>query len=101
MRTGGASGGADFCDLLPRQYDVADHDGAFTIRGLPSGEYEIEVAHPGMNPAHGRVTVKEGEPAKLDLEMPGPVPSPSPSPMPLPSASSSAAPAPAPSASTR
>lgn len=66
------------CDVHPwmRSYiSVVDHpffavtkdDGTFEIKGLPAGEYEVEAYHETLKTMSGKVTVKDGETAKLDL----------------------------------
>ncbi|HUG55057.1 MAG TPA: carboxypeptidase regulatory-like domain-containing protein [Vicinamibacteria bacterium] len=66
------------CDVHPwmRSYvSVLDHpfhavtkeDGTFEIKDLPAGEYEIEAVHEKLKSTTGRVTVKDGEAATLDL----------------------------------
>jgi len=70
------------CDVHPwmRSYiSVVDHpffavskdDGSFEIKGLPAGEYEVEAYHEKLKTASGRVTVKDGEAATLDLSYKG------------------------------
>jgi hypothetical protein len=52
-------------------FAVTGPDGAFEIKGLPAGEYEIEALHEKLPPVTGKVTVKAGEAAKLDLALKG------------------------------
>lgn len=66
------------CDVHPwmRSYiAVFDHpfftvtreDGSFEIPGVPPGEYEIEAQHPTLKIMTGKVMVKAGAAATLDL----------------------------------
>jgi len=50
---------------------VTGEGGTFEIKGLPAGEYEIEAAHGKLKTVSGKVTVKDGEAAKLDLTFKG------------------------------
>jgi plastocyanin len=70
------------CDVHPwmRAYiSVLDHpfsavtseDGTFEIKDLPAGEYEIEAVHERLKSTTGKITVKEGEAARLDLAYQG------------------------------
>jgi hypothetical protein len=55
-------------------FAVSGDDGSFTIKGLPAGEYEIEAFHGKLGTdkaVSGKVTVKDGESAKLDLTLKG------------------------------
>ena len=52
-------------------YAVTDEDGKFEIKGLPAGEYEIEAVHEKLKSTTGKITVKDGESAKLDLNYQG------------------------------
>jgi plastocyanin len=70
------------CDVHPwmRSYvSVVNHpffavtkaDGTYEIKGLPAGEYEIEVRHEKGAPATQKVTVKANEAAKADFAVKG------------------------------
>jgi plastocyanin len=48
-------------------YTVTGKDGAFDIEGVPAGEYPIVAWLPSGDEAKGKVTIKAGEAAKLDL----------------------------------
>jgi hypothetical protein len=52
-------------------FAVTAEDGSFTIKNLPAGEYEIEAIHEKLDKQTGKVTVKDGEAAKLDLTFKG------------------------------
>lgn len=52
-------------------FAVTDADGKFEIKGLPAGEYEIEAIHEKLKNTTGKITVKDGESAKLDLSYQG------------------------------
>ena len=52
-------------------YAVTKEDGTFEIKGLPTGEYEIEAVHEKLKTLTQRVTVKDGEAARLDLTFKG------------------------------
>jgi plastocyanin len=52
-------------------FAVTDEDGKFEIKGLPAGEYEIEAIHEKLKSTTGKITVKDGEAAKLDLNYQG------------------------------
>ena len=70
------------CDVHPwmRSYiSVLDHpffavtkdDGTYEIKDLPAGDYEVEAFHEKLKTQTGKVTVKDGEAAKLDLTYKG------------------------------
>jgi hypothetical protein len=52
-------------------YTVTNEDGSFEIKGLPAGEYEIEAFHGKLKNQTQKVTVKDGEAAKLDFSFKG------------------------------
>jgi hypothetical protein len=55
-------------------FAVTGEDGTFEIKGLAAGEYEIEAVHAKLGKdkaVSGKVTVKAGEAAKLDLSLKG------------------------------
>jgi hypothetical protein len=52
-------------------FAVTDADGKFEIKNLPAGEYEIEAVHEKLKSTTGKITVKDGESAKLDLNYQG------------------------------
>jgi hypothetical protein len=61
-----------FISVLSNPYfAVTGDDGTFEIKGLPAGEYEIEAAHGKLKTVSGKITVKDGEAAKLDLAFKG------------------------------
>jgi plastocyanin len=52
-------------------FAVTKDDGSFEIKGLPAGEYEVEANHPKLKTSTAKVTVKDGDTAKLDLPFKG------------------------------
>jgi hypothetical protein len=48
-------------------FTVSGENGAFEIKGLPAGEYEIEAFHGKLKGQAQRVTVKDGETASLNF----------------------------------
>ncbi len=55
-------------------FAVSNADGSFEIKGLPAGDYEIQAVHAKLGAdkaVSGKVTIKAGEAAKLDLNLKG------------------------------
>jgi hypothetical protein len=52
-------------------FAVTKDDGTFEIKGLPAGEYEVEVRHEKAAAATQKVTVKANEAAKADFTVKG------------------------------
>ena len=52
-------------------FAVTDEDGKYEIKGLPAGEYEVESVHEKLKSQTGKLTVKDGEKATLDLSYKG------------------------------
>jgi plastocyanin len=52
-------------------YAVTKEDGTFEIKGLPAGDYEIEAYHEKLKTMSQKVSVKAGEPAKVDFAFKG------------------------------
>ncbi len=52
-------------------FAVTDEDGKYEIKGLPAGEYEVEAVHEKLKSQMGKITVKDGEKATLDLSYKG------------------------------
>lgn len=58
--------------VLPHPFHaVTGPDGTFEIRGLPAGVYEIEAVHEKLKALTGKLSVKDGEAAKLNLSFKG------------------------------
>jgi len=49
-------------------FAVTSDDGAFELKNLPAGEYEIEALHASLGSASAKVTVADGESASVDLK---------------------------------
>jgi plastocyanin len=52
-------------------FAVTKEDGTYEIKGLPAGEWEIETVHEKLPSVTQKVSVKDGEAAKLDLSVKG------------------------------
>ena len=52
-------------------FAVTDEDGKYEIKNLPPGEYEVEAVHEKLKSQTGKITVKDGEKATLDLSYKG------------------------------
>jgi hypothetical protein len=52
-------------------FAVTKDDGTYEIKGLPAGDYEIETVHEKAPSVTQKVSVKDGEAAKLDLTVKG------------------------------
>lgn len=52
-------------------FAVTGEDGTYEIKNVPPGDYEVEVYHEKLKTQSGKVTVKGGEPAKVDLAYQG------------------------------
>jgi hypothetical protein len=52
-------------------FAVTKEDGSFEIKGLPAGDYEVEALHEKLPPVTQKISVKDGEAAKLDLTVKG------------------------------
>lgn len=58
--------------VLPHHFhSVTGPDGTFTIKGLLPGEYEVEAVHEKLKALTAKVTVKDGEAAKLNFSFKG------------------------------
>jgi hypothetical protein len=54
-------------------YSISKEDGAYEIKDIPAGEYEVAVWHPGMKTYLGKkVLVEEGKTLKLDFQYESP-----------------------------
>lgn len=52
-------------------FAITKEDGSFEIKGLPAGEYEIEAIHEKLGPMPQKLSVRDGEAAKLDFAFKG------------------------------
>src|SRR5258708_669449 len=52
-------------------FTVTKEDGTFEIKGLPAGEYEVEAYHGKLKTQDLKLTVKDGEAAKLNFSFKG------------------------------
>jgi hypothetical protein len=52
-------------------FAVSKDDGSFEIKGLPAGEYEVEVVHEKLKSLTQKITVKDAEAGKLDFAFKG------------------------------
>ena len=52
-------------------YAVSNEDGTFEIKGLPAGEYEIEAYHGKLKSQTQKISVRDGEAAKLSFAFKG------------------------------
>lgn len=52
-----------------RHHVVLEGPGAFTLSGLPAGDYRITAWRPRLPPARREVTVKPGETTRIDLDL--------------------------------
>ncbi len=58
--------------VLPHPFHaVTGADGMFTIKGLPAGDYEVEAVHEELKALTAKVTVRDGETARLNLGFKG------------------------------
>lgn len=59
-----------FVAVLPHPFHaVTGADGSFAINGLPAGSYEIEAVHDKLKPVAAKISVRDGEAAKLNLSL--------------------------------
>ncbi len=59
-----------FIAVLPHPFHaVTGPDGSFEIKGLSAGTYEVEAIHDKLKPVSARISVREGEAAKLNLSL--------------------------------
>ena len=52
-------------------FAVSKDDGTFEIKGLPAGEYEVEVVHEKLKSLTQKITVKDGEAGKVNFAFKG------------------------------
>jgi len=50
-------------------FAVTNETGAFEIKGLPDGDYEVEALQGQVGPVSGKVSVKGGQTSRLDLTL--------------------------------
>jgi len=50
-------------------FAVTNETGAFEIKGLPDGDYEVEALQGQLSPVSGKVSVKGGQTSRLDLTL--------------------------------
>jgi hypothetical protein len=61
-----------YISVLPNPFfAVTKGDGSYEIKGLPDGEYEVEVLHGKAKPVTQKVSVKGGAAAKADITVKG------------------------------
>jgi hypothetical protein len=61
-----------FISVFPHPFfSVTKDDGTFEIKGLSAGEYEIEAYHGKLKSQDQKITVKDGEAAKLNFSFKG------------------------------
>jgi hypothetical protein len=61
-----------YISVMPHPFfAVTREDGSYEIKGLPDGEYEVEAVHGVLKSVTGKIGVKDGKPAKLDLAFKG------------------------------
>ncbi len=59
-----------FVAVVPHPFHaVTEADGTFAIKRLPAGTYELEAVHDKLKPVSAKLSVREGESAKLNLSL--------------------------------